>query len=140
MKSKIPALLKELKEDLYIVGVEGLIPSVEAIERAYNEERAPKPKKVAAKKTAAKGLSVYITTGDCVQQLAFDSEAKAEAWMKTFRKNKDKQVEAYMRANGLSFPRDGRGEGWADRYRKDLEQHKERMKAAGLDTQILIKH
>jgi hypothetical protein len=60
--------------------------------------------------------------------------------MKTFRKNKDKQVEAYMRANGLSFPRDGRGEGWADRYRKDLEQHKERMKAAGLDTQILIKH
>jgi hypothetical protein len=141
MKSKIPALLKELKEDLYLAGVEGLVPSVEAIERAYDEEHAPKPKKVATKKPATKGLTLVITNAHAhgESEIHFDTEAKAEAWMKAFRKNKDKQVEAYMKAKGLSFPIEGLGQGWAERYRNDLAQHAKRIKAAGLDTQILIK-
>jgi hypothetical protein len=139
MKLRIPEALSDLKDSLELIGAEGLIPIVEAIECAYNEERKQKPTKLVAKKPTTEGLTLVITNANKEAEIYFASEAKAKAWMKSFCKNKTKQVEAYMKAKGLCFPRSLYGPEGEEKYREDSEQHKERLKAAGLDTQILIK-
>lgn len=131
--------LRELIDSLELLGVEGLITSVEAIERTYKEERAPKPKKVATKKPAAKGLRVLSTTGGVALEIYFDTEAKAEAWMKIFQKNKAQQVEAYLKNKGLqkpaiaSYSDEGR-----EKYKREVDHYLQRLESAGLDTRVLI--
>jgi len=135
MKPTIPQLLSILREDLAFLGCPLQCDQVDEISRLYALEN--KPKKVQPKKfVAVKGLTLILTTGDSVNKIDFETEAKAEAWMKNFQKNKVKQVENYLKANGLYAPVYFHGQ--QERYKKDCTEHLAKLRAGGLDTHILI--
>lgn len=131
--------LDALKIDLTVQGLEGMHGQIEAIKASHLAEikaLQPKPKKVIVKKPKEQSLKVEITEAGKTTEILFDSEAKAEAFLKLKQKERVSRVQLFLKAGGLTPPVIRYGK--TDQYKKDSGVYLQKLKNAGLDFHVII--